>query len=392
MLSRDRAEEYAEWFRTLSDATRVQVLAWIAQHPAGLSVKDLTATFPVSQSTISHHLSSLVRAGFLTVTRSGTQALYQSNPACAEEMPDAVAIISGTCCQDDADACCQQDATASVCCRHDGERAANRDLPVVDVSLRTTVRDRYAALAREATAKRSETAGSPTSGAAAANCCGTGMLTPDGVFGATLYGHEDSEGAPAGTLGLSLGCGVPASSADLQPGETVLDLGCGAGTDVLVAAHRVGPAGRAIGVDMTPEMIALSREAAAGAGVSNAEFIEGFLEDLPLPDRSVDVVISNCVVNLAPDKDVVLAEAFRVLVPGGRLAISDVVLVADLDAATAHDVAQWTGCIAGALTADAYRATLRRVGFEGVSVQASHAVHDAARSATIRATKPVTPS
>ncbi|WP_084634675.1 arsenite methyltransferase [Propionicicella superfundia] len=374
MLARDRAEEYAEWFRTLSDATRVQLLAWIAQHPGGASVKDLTATFPVSQSTISHHLAALVATRFLTVTRSGTQSTYRVNPACAGEMPDAVAILTGDCCADDAAGadCCgpAADATTSCCT----PPASTESAP--DADIRESVRERYAAIAREASA----------------SCCTPAALTPDGVFGATLYTADDAQGAPAEALGLSLGCGVPTSAADPQPGETVLDLGCGAGADVLIAAQRVGPTGRAVGVDMTPEMLDLARSQATRAGVTNAEFIQGVLEDLPLPDRSVDVVISNCVVNLAADKERAIAETFRVLVPGGRLAISDVVLTGDLDEETRADVAQWTGCIAGALTADQYRAALRRAGFEGVSVTVSHAVHDAARSATIRATKPVVPA
>jgi arsenite methyltransferase len=156
-------------------------------------------------------------------------------------------------------------------------------------------------------------------------------------------------------VAASLGCGVPTAVADLHPGETVLDLGSGAGADVLISARRVMPGGRAIGLDMTAEMLELARRNAVEAGVTNVEFIEGYLEDIPLPDASVDVVISNCVINLAADKRVVLAEAARVLRPGGRFAVSDVVADAGMDDATRADVAQWTGCIAGALTEAEYR-------------------------------------
>ncbi|HZI98232.1 MAG TPA: methyltransferase domain-containing protein [Actinomycetales bacterium] len=182
--------------------------------------------------------------------------------------------------------------------------------------IRDEVRRRYAELA--------------TSG----SCCGP-MTTSDQeaeVFGGTLY--DGTEGAPAPALQASLGCGVPTAVADLHPGETVLDLGSGAGADVLISARRVAPGGRAIGLDMTPEMLDAARRNASEAGVDNVEFVEGYLEDIPLPDASVDVVISNCVINLAADKRVVLAEAARVLRPGGRFAVSDVVADTDMDDAT----------------------------------------------------------
>ena len=192
-------------------------------------------------------------------------------------------------------------------------------------------------------------------------------------------------------VAASLGCGVPTAVADLHPGEVVLDLGSGAGADVLIAARRVAPGGRAIGLDMTPEMLELARRNALVAGVDNVEFLEGYLEEIPLPEDSVDVVISNCVINLAADKHVVLREAARVLRPGGRLAISDVIADPDMDAAIRADMAEWTGCIAGALSEADYQAGLCGAGFEQVEVIETHRVHPHAVAAIIRARNAGTP-
>jgi arsenite methyltransferase len=186
----------------------------------------------------------------------------------------------------------------------------------------------------------------------------------------------------------SLGCGVPTAVAELREGETVLDLGSGAGADVLVSAQRVGPTGKAIGLDMTDEMLDLARANAAAAGVDNVEFVKGYIEEIPLADGSVDVVISNCVINLAADKARVLAEAARVLRPGGRLAVSDVIADADMDAATRGDMAAYTGCIAGALTEAEYRAALDAAGMADVEIREMHRVHTSAGSAIVRARKP----
>jgi len=188
--------------------------------------------------------------------------------------------------------------------------------------------------------------------------------------------------------GEGLGCGVPTAVAELGNGETVLDLGSGAGADVLVTARRVGPTGRAIGLDMTGEMLELARAKAAEAGVENAEFLEGYLEDIPLPDGSVDVVISNCVINLAADKRVVLAEAARVLRPGGRFAVADVIADPDMDEATRADMQAWTGCVAGALTEAEFRTALIAAGFVDVEIRPTHRVHEHAASAIVRARKP----
>jgi arsenite methyltransferase len=246
-----------------------------------------------------------------------------------------------------------------------------------DTDIRELVRDRYAAAARAVEA-----------GGAKAACCGE-LRTTDAsgaeVFGAALY-HSDE--APEAALGASLGCGVPTAVADLHEGESVLDLGSGAGADVLISARRVGPAGRAIGLDMTAEMLALARRNAAAAGAANAEFVEGHIEDIPLADASVDVVISNCVINLSADKRRVLREAARVLRSGGRFAVSDVVADPDMDEATRADMQAWTGCIAGALTREEFEASLRDAGLVDVEIRETHRVHEHASSAIIRARKP----
>lgn len=247
------------------------------------------------------------------------------------------------------------------------------------IAIREEVRRRYAESARSA----AEGSGS---------CCGLSLydqnVSADGraVFGSGLYAGTDTETAgPA--VEASLGCGVPTAVADLTAGETVLDLGAGAGGDVLISARRVGPTGRAIGLDMTQEMLELARRNAAEAGVTNVEFLHGYLEDIPLPDASVDVVISNCAINLAADKSVVLAEAARVTRPGGRFAVSDVVADADMDEATRADVAAYTGCIAGALTEQQYRDALTANGWGGVEICYTHAVHEHAQAAIVRAVR-----
>jgi SAM-dependent methyltransferase len=233
------------------------------------------------------------------------------------------------------------------------------------------VRRRYAELA--------------TTAAQGATCC-----TPDeeAVFGASRYAADDLGAVPDSAAAASLGCGNPTAVAELSAGETVLDLGSGGGIDVILSARRVGPTGKAYGLDMTDEMLNLARRNATEAGVTNVEFLEGHIEQIPLPDASVDVVISNCVINLSTDKTAVLAEAARVLRPGGRFAVSDVISDPDMDDATRGDLEQWTGCIAGALTRADYTQLLDSAGFIDVEIIESHRVHDHASSAIIRAHKP----
>jgi arsenite methyltransferase len=240
---------------------------------------------------------------------------------------------------------------------------------LTDTDIREQVRDRYAAAAK------------------AAAGCACGPATKE-VFGGELYDEASRENVPQAAVQASLGCGVPTAVADLHDGETVLDLGSGAGADVLISARRVAPSGRAIGLDMTDEMLELARANAREAGVENVEFVKGYIEEIPLEDESVDVVISNCVINLAADKRKVLSETARVLRPGGRFAVSDVIADADMDDATRADMQQWTGCIAGALTRDEFEHALAAAGLEEIEINETHRVHEHASSAIIRARKP----
>jgi arsenite methyltransferase len=271
-----------------------------------------------------------------------------------------------TCCEPSEKAsCCGTSAAGGSCGCSAGE--ATKDI-------REIVREKYAAAARRASEQ-------PTTS------CGCGPAA-DTAFGGVLYDDAESEGATAAAVGASLGCGVPTAVADLHEGETVLDLGSGAGADVLISARRVGATGKAIGLDMTDEMLELARTNAAEAGVANVEFLKGYLEDIPLPDDSVDVVISNCVINLADDKQRVLAEAARVIRSGGRFAVSDVIADDDMDDATRADMAAYTGCIAGALTEAEFREALTAAGLTDIEIRETHRVHDQASSAIVRARKP----
>jgi arsenite methyltransferase len=258
---------------------------------------------------------------------------------------------------------------------------------LTDHELREHVRAKYSdAALRMADRDATAGCGCGCETADATDGCCTGPA--DAIFGGELYDREDAAGAPDTAVAASLGCGVPTAVADLHPGETVLDLGSGAGADVLISARRVGATGRAIGLDMTDEMLELARANAAEAGVANAEFVKGYLEEIPLPDASVDVVISNCVINLAADKARVLREAARVLRPGGRFAVSDVIADDDMDAVTRADMQQWTGCIAGALSHAQYERALADSGFVDCEILETHRVHAHAGSAIIRARRP----
>jgi SAM-dependent methyltransferase len=240
------------------------------------------------------------------------------------------------------------------------------------------VRARYADAARAATTQRRDSD-------AQASCCG-----PDGTaaFGELLYAADERAMLPDAAVLASLGCGNPTAVAELREGETVLDLGSGGGIDVLLSARRVGPTGRAIGVDMTDEMLDLARRNAAEAGAANVEFVKGTIEALPLPDASVDVVISNCVINLAADKAAVLAEIARVLRPGGRVGVSDVVADDALTPDERVERGSYTGCIAGALSFAEYRAGLAAVGLTDVELKPTHSVAEGMFGAIIQARKP----
>lgn len=227
-----------------------------------------------------------------------------------------------------------------------------------NTDLKDIVRRKYGEAAR-----RARSGGSSCCGAApaASSCC-------DPIT-SNLYDAGQAGEVPGEALEASLGCGNPTALAELKPGETVLDLGSGGGIDVLLSARRVGPAGKAYGLDMTDEMLALAEENRRRSGLSNVEFLKGEIEAIPLPDASVDVIISNCVINLSGDKDRVLKEAFRVLKPGGRLAVSDVVVRGEVPAAIRRSMELWVGCIAGALSEDEYRSRLANAGFANVDVE-----------------------
>jgi arsenite methyltransferase len=252
---------------------------------------------------------------------------------------------------------------------------------------------------REAVRARYADAAGVAKAGAEASCCSTegascgcgssiGRQGAAEAFGSQLYSIEDHAELPDAAKLASLGCGNPTAVADLNEGETVLDLGSGGGIDVLLSARRVGPTGKAYGVDMTDEMLELAQSNQRQAGVENVEFLKGTIEEVPLPDDSVDVIISNCVINLSGDKPAVFREAARVLRQGGRFAVTDIVADPDMDESTRRDVAQWTGCIAGALTEAGFRAELEAAGFEDVEVRETHRVHDRAGSAIIRARVP----
>jgi arsenite methyltransferase len=220
-----------------------------------------------------------------------------------------------------------------------------------------------------------------------ASCCGTPLETSN-VFGSVLYTGSEQTEVPDAAMLASIGCGNPTAVADLRAGETVLDLGSGGGIDVLLSARRVGPTGFAYGLDMTDEMLALARANAATAGATNVEFLKGFIEEIPLADATVNVIISNCVINLSADKNAVVHEMFRVLAPGGRLGLSDVVAENQLSEGERIERGSYAGCIAGALSEEEYRVALAAAGFTDVSVEFTHEVAPQMHGAIIKAAKP----
>jgi arsenite methyltransferase len=241
--------------------------------------------------------------------------------------------------------------------------------------LRNEVRDRYAAAAIAVAAGRR------------ASCCDENSVSITDLTGG-LYNDDERAELPGGAVAASLGCGNPLAVAELREGETVLDLGSGGGIDVLLSARRVGPTGKVYGLDMTEEMLALAIANAREAGAHNVEFLKGHIEAVPLPANTVDVIISNCVINLSSDKPTVFAEAFRVLAPGGRLGISDVVAEDHLNPADRAERGDYVACIAGALSVSEYREGLTTAGFTNVEIIPTHEVADGMHSAIIRASKP----
>jgi arsenite methyltransferase len=256
-------------------------------------------------------------------------------------------------------------------------------------ALREQVRARYAAAATKVTAGAGDCGcGQPADCGCDSGCCGGPAAAEEPGFGAELYAALDRDQLPGTALLASLGCGNPTAVAELHEGETVLDLGSGGGIDVLLSAKRVGLTGKAYGLDMTEEMLALARANAAKAGATNVDFLKGQIEAIPLPAETIDVVISNCVVNLSTDKPAVFAETYRVLKPGGRIGITDVVAEDQLSPAERAERGAWVGCIAGALSKTEYEAGLAAAGFTGVSVAFTHQVGDGLHSTIIKATKP----
>jgi arsenite methyltransferase len=283
-----------------------------------------------------------------------------------------------TCCEpSEKAACCETSAAGGTCGCAAGQSAIAADAD----ALRETVRERYAAAALATT--------DPT---AAAGCCdpGAAVITDEQaeLFGSALYADGERDELPNTALLASLGCGNPTAMADLHAGEIVLDLGSGGGIDVLLSARRVGPTGTAYGLDMTDEMLDLARANQAKAGIENVHWLRGHIEAIPLASDTVDVVLSNCVINLSTDKPQVLRETARVLKPGGRLAVSDVIADPGMDDATRSDLAQYVGCVAGALTADEYTRHLTAAGLTDIEITETHRVHQYAGSAIIRARKP----
>ena len=362
-LDRQAAETYAAWFRALADGTRVQVVSLLARSGEPLTVKQIAAAVPVGQSTVSEHLRQLAAVGFVLAEERGTSRLYRINRNCVDCFPTAADLVMGK------PSPVPPAAAAAIrrITMAQARQPADRD------GIRAAVAARYGGLARAAQAGETVTDCEPDAFAA-------------GCFGAA--GYPDAGGLPGGAVRASLGCGNPVAVADLHPGETVLDLGSGGGIDVLLSARRVGPAGKAYGLDMTEEMLDLARANAREAGAQNAVFLRGQIEAIPLPDGSVDVIISNCVINLSTDRPAVFAECFRVLRPGGRLGISDILADDDLTPAQRIQRGGQVGCIAGAPSFAEYRDGLTRAGFTGITITATHQVGDGVHAAVIRATRP----
>jgi arsenite methyltransferase len=235
----------------------------------------------------------------------------------------------------------------------------------LEMEIKEIVKEKYGQAARRVIAGE----GLPADCCSTTSCCSGSAAASCDPISSDLYSETEAEQIPEKALKASLGCGNPTALAELNPGETVLDLGSGGGIDVLLSARRVGPTGKAYGLDMTDEMLALAHENQRKAGVENVEFLKGEIEHIPLPDNSVDVIISNCVINLSGDKDQVLREAFRVLKPGGRFAVSDVVIRGDVPGPVRESMLLWVGCVAGALEESDYQAKLKNTGFIGVDIE-----------------------
>jgi arsenite methyltransferase len=361
-LDRLTAAEYASWFRALADATRVQIASLLARRGEPMAVGEIVAAVEVGQSTVSAHLRVLAEVRFVLAERRGTAAYYRINQACVDCFPTAADLVTD-----------RPSPPHPPAAPPEGAPMAphTRGLPAAAREIRDLTIDRYSALARVA-----QSGGTPLG-------CDPGAFTGS-CFGAAAYTGD----APDAALRASLGCGNPLAVAALQDGETVLDLGCGGGLDVLLSARRVGPAGTAYGLDASPDMLTLARGNAAESGATNVEFLHGHIEDIPLPDSSVDVIISNCVINLSADKTRVLTEAFRVLRPGGRFGVSDVIADDGIDPSRRADAEQRAGCTNGTLPASEYRRMLAAAGFTGITITKTISAGGGLHSAIVQAAKP----
>jgi arsenite methyltransferase len=340
--------DLARSLKALADPTRLQLISIVAAAPGQEACAcDLTAPVGLSQPTVSHHLKVLTEAGLLSRTQRGTWAHFAIVPGALESVSNLLTGIT---------------------------RAAPADIT-------EQVRERYATAALQLIDISAESG---------ASCCvPTDLGNGNGdVFGSTLYTAGEGSEIPEEAFLASLGCGNPTAVADLRAGETVLDLGSGGGIDVLLSARRVGPSGFAYGLDMTDEMLSLARANADKSEATNVEFLKGQIEEIPLADASIDVIISNCVINLSADKKAVMAEMFRVLKPGGRLGISDVVAENHLSVTDREDRGSLTGCIAGALSNEEYLDALAAAGFVGASVEYTHEVAAEMHGAIVKANKP----
>jgi len=349
------AADLAPLFKAVADPVRLRLLSLIACHEGGEScVCELTDAFDMTGPAVSYHLRILREAGLISSERRGTWVYYRVNPPVMARM-SAVLVPAPA-------------------------------VPAEAVGLREQVRSRYAGVALTVLGNPDGEGGCCD----ASGCCapGSDLGALTGAAGASLYRDGETDGLPQDAVTASLGCGNPLAVAELRDGERVLDLGSGGGIDVLLSARRVGPSGHAYGVDMTGEMLALARANAQQAGAGNVTFLKGQIEAVPLPAASVDVVISNCVINLSTDKPAVLAEMFRVLVPGGRIGISDVVAEDHLNAADRAAAGSYVGCIAGALSKSEYLAGLAAAGFASAEVTFTHEAAPGMHSAIVRAVKP----
>ena len=346
----EKITRYADMFSAMGTESRLRIMQLLlSAHPHGLIVGDIGDELEILSSTLSHHLEKLKNENLVNVRREGTFLWYSAN---TEVLQELLGFLYAECCTHNK----AIEPDKIIFHLHVTKELLRMNTP----NVKEVVREKYGQAALRV-----------TSGAGNL-CC---RDNPSGLEGScdpitsNLYGAAQEGEVPDAALKASLGCGNPTALAELKSGETVLDLGSGGGIDVLLSARRVGPTGKAYGLDMTDEMLALAEENKRKSGLINVEFLKGEIESIPLPDNSVDVIISNCVINLSGDKDSVFKEAFRVLRPGGRFAVSDVVVRGNVPAEIKKSMELWVGCVAGALSDYEYVAKLTKAGFENVDIE-----------------------